>query len=57
MTYGDIEDFLQDYRFYNVVKEGTKTRVHFVKDYYTEEEKTRRFTKDKEWIFVDESHT
>jgi len=57
MTYGDMEDFLQDYRFYKVVKEGTKTRVYFVKDFYTEDEKHRRFTTDKEWIFVDESHT
>ena len=54
MTYGDIQEFLQEFRFYNVVKRDDKTYVYFVDELYESSEKMPRFTKDKDWIFVDE---
>ena len=52
LKYGNIETFLGEFRFYDIKQVNHKKYVYYRGEYFDDIEKSVRFTKDREWIFV-----
>jgi len=53
MKYGNFESFLDNFGIYGVVKKGSKTHVYYIESKSEPFEMVPRFTRDKDWVFIE----
>ena len=55
MTYGSFESFLSNFGMYNIIhhKATHKTHVYYLDDHIEPFEFVPRFTRDKDWVFIE----